>query len=59
MLLERPEGATIAQMTEASGWQPHSVRGFVAGTLKKKLQLAVIAEKTEAGRVYRIAPAAA
>lgn len=58
-LLERPEGATIAQMTEASGWQPHSIRGFVAGTLKKKFQLAVVAEKTDAGRIYRIVPAAA
>lgn len=59
MLLERPDGATIAQMTEVSGGLPHSVRGFLAGTLKKKLQLVVTSEKTEAGRVYRITPAAA
>jgi hypothetical protein len=53
-LLSRPEGATIETMTKATGWQPHSVRGFLAGTLKKKLGKNVVSEKTDAGRVYRI-----
>ena len=54
-LLRRPEGATIAQMCAMSGWLPHSVRGFLAGTLRKRRGIAVVSEKTDAGRVYRIA----
>lgn len=53
-LLSRPEGATIEAITKATGWQSHSVRGFLAGTLKKKLSKNVVSEKTDAGRVYRI-----
>jgi hypothetical protein len=53
-LLTRPEGATIDAMMKASGWQAHSVRGFLAGTLKKK-DKTVFSEKTDAGRIYRIA----
>jgi hypothetical protein len=53
-LLSRSEGATIDAMMKASGWQAHSVRGFLAGTLKKKGK-AVSSEKTDAGRIYRIA----
>jgi hypothetical protein len=53
-LLSRPEGATVDAMMKATGWQAHSVRGFLAGTLKKKLGKAVMSEKTDAGRVYRI-----
>jgi hypothetical protein len=53
-LLSRPEGATIEAMTKATGWQAHSVRGFLSGTLKKKLGENVASEKTDAGRVYRI-----
>jgi hypothetical protein len=41
-------------MMQATGWQAHSVRGALSGALKKKLALAVISTKTEAGRVYRI-----
>jgi hypothetical protein len=52
--LSRPEGATIAQMCQATGWLPHSVRGFMAGALKKRFGQAVTAEVTEAGRIYRI-----
>jgi hypothetical protein len=56
-LLQRKEGATIAQAVKATGWQPHSVRGAISGTLKKKLGLVVTSEKMEGGgRVYRIAP---
>jgi DNA-binding MarR family transcriptional regulator len=56
-LLRRPEGATIEQIAEATGWQRHTVRGAIAGALKKKLGLTVESEKVEGvGRVYRIAP---
>jgi hypothetical protein len=55
-MLQRPEGATIAQLCEATGWQAHTVRGTLAGALKKKLGLTVVSEKVEGGeRVYRIA----
>lgn len=53
-LLMRPEGATIAVMMEATGWQAHSVRGAMSGAIGKTLGLTVTSEKTEAGRVYRI-----
>jgi hypothetical protein len=55
-LLNKPDGATIADMTGATGWQPHSVRGFLSGALKKKQGLAIKSEKGEDGqRRYRIA----
>ncbi len=55
-LLKRKKGATIDEAVEATGWQPHSVRGAISGALKKKLGLAVTSEKVPArGRVYRIA----
>jgi hypothetical protein len=55
-MLKRPEGATIAEIMETSAWQAHSIRGFIAGALKKKLGLDVTSEKVDArGRVYRIA----
>ena len=55
-LLRREEGATIDEIVEATGWQPHTVRGAFAGALKKKLGLTVTSEKLEGqGRVYRIA----
>ncbi len=54
-LLKRPEGATLPQMTEATGWQVHTVRGAMAGALKKKLGLEITSEKqTGTDRVYRI-----
>lgn len=52
-LLKRPEGADVHQLAEATGWQPHSVRGAIAGTLKKKLGLAVQTEKVDGRTVYR------
>lgn len=53
-LLSRRDGATIAEAVKATGWQPHSVRGAISGTLKKKLGLAVTSDKIEGrGRVYR------
>lgn len=55
-MLRRPEGATVHQIVEATGWQPHTVRGTFAGTFKKKLGLTLTSEKAEGGeRVYRIA----
>ena len=54
-LLSRRDGATITEMIEASGWQQHSVRGFLAGTVKKKLGLALTSSKTAGEmRCYRI-----
>jgi len=58
-LLRRPEGATVDEVRAATGWQRHTVRGIFAGALKKKLGLAVVANKEERGRVYRIAEAGA
>jgi hypothetical protein len=54
-LLKRKNGATLADLVTATGWQKHSVRGAISGTLKKKLGLAVTSAVVEArGRVYRI-----
>jgi hypothetical protein len=55
-MLRRPEGATIDEIVTAFGWQPHTVRGAIAGALKKKLGLEVTSHKDEKrGRVYRVA----
>ena len=55
-MLQRPEGATINQIIEVTGWQPHTVRGTLAGAFKKKLGLLIVSEKdSQANRVYRIA----
>lgn len=54
-LLRRAEGVTIAQICEATGWQPHTVRGTLAGTFKKKLSLEITSTKeTGAERVYKV-----
>jgi hypothetical protein len=54
-MLRAPEGATIDEITAATGWQSHTVRGAMAGALKKKLGLEVTSEKVEGrGRVYRL-----
>jgi hypothetical protein len=55
-MLKRAKGATIDEIVEALDWQPHTVRGAIAGALKKKLGLKVASENVERrGRVYRIA----
>ena len=55
-MLKQPDGATIVEITKALSWLPHTVRGAIAGALKKKLGLNVQSEKVDdRGRVYRIA----
>jgi hypothetical protein len=52
--LHSTKGATIDAIATATGWQQHSVRGFLSGVVRKKLGLNLISEAGEAGRVYRI-----
>ena len=55
-MLQRPEGATVTQMAESTGWQRHTVFGAIAGQLKKKLGLTIESAKNDDGeRVYKIA----
>ena len=53
-LLRGPSGVTIEKITQATGWQAHSVRGFFAGVVRKKLRLNLQSEKTDGERLYRI-----
>ena len=54
-MLRTAAGATIASLVTATQWQQHSVRGFLAGVVrKKKLELNLVSEQTDKGRVYRI-----
>jgi len=55
-MLQRPEGTTVQQICETTGWQAHTVRGTFAGAFKKKLGLTIVSDKAQGSeRVYRIA----
>jgi Protein of unknown function (DUF3489) len=53
-LLCGPSGATIGTVTRSTGWQPHTVRAFLAAVVRKRLGLKLESEKTDGERVYRI-----
>jgi hypothetical protein len=53
-MLRTPAGATLASLVTATEWQQHSVRGFLAGVVRKKLGLNLVSEMSDKGRVYRI-----
>ena len=53
-MLREPAGTTIAAIVKVTGWQQHSVRGFLAGVVRKKLELNLVSEPAESGRVYKI-----
>jgi hypothetical protein len=54
-MLQSPSGTTIAAMMKVTGWQQHSVRGFLAGVVRKRLKLKLGSKKVDGSRVYRIA----
>ena len=53
-MLQSPNGTTIAAMMKATAWQQHSVRGFLAGVVRKRLKLKLDLKKVDGNRVYRI-----
>jgi hypothetical protein len=55
IMLQSPAGATVAAMMQATNWQQHSVRGFLAGVVRKRLKLKLTSRKVDGVRVYRIA----
>jgi hypothetical protein len=53
-MLQSSSGTTIAAMMKATGWQQHSVRGFLAGVVRKRLRLKLDSKKVDGNRVYQI-----
>ena len=53
-MLQSPQGATIAAMMKATDWQQHSVRGFLAGVVRKRLKLKLSSKKVDGNRIYQI-----
>jgi hypothetical protein len=56
--LQQPTGASLTELMKVTGWQAHSVRGFLSGTVKKRLGLKLLSEAAADGRRYRTLPAA-
>jgi Protein of unknown function (DUF3489) len=54
-MLQSPTGATIASIMKATGWQQHSVRGFLAGVVRRRLKLTLASKKINGNRIYQIA----
>jgi hypothetical protein len=54
-MLQLPTGTTIATIMKVTGWQQHSVRGFLAGVVRKRLKLKLISKKVNGNRIYQIA----
>ena len=54
-MLRAPSGTTVTAIMKATGWQQHSVRGFFAGTVRRKLELNLTSERVDGSRVYRVA----
>ena len=59
MLLRRAKGASIDEIVGATGWQHHSIRGFISGTVVKRKGLTIASDKTDGERRYRIVEAEA
>ena len=53
-MLRSPEGTTITAIMKKTGWRQHSVRGYMAGVVRKRLKLDLVSDKTDKGRIYRI-----
>jgi Protein of unknown function (DUF3489) len=53
-MLQSPSGTTLEAMMKATGWQPHSVRGFLAGVVRKRLKLKLGSKKMDGNRIYQI-----